>query len=115
MRPADTPRAVRRTETGCAPLTISATNDLSAFRGQLECGPDAAGWEDWPECWPILKPMHIRVLGFVLAGTKETRLFPLTQERAKPAFPSATNNSAGRERVKGKTIATILTRSWRTE
>jgi glucose-1-phosphate adenylyltransferase len=31
--------------------------------------------------------MHIRVLGIVLAGGKGTRLFPLTQERAKPAVP----------------------------
>jgi len=30
---------------------------------------------------------HIRVLGIVLAGGKGTRLFPLTQERAKPAVP----------------------------
>jgi glucose-1-phosphate adenylyltransferase len=34
-----------------------------------------------------LKPMHIRVLGIVLAGGKGTRLFPLTLERAKPAVP----------------------------
>lgn len=31
--------------------------------------------------------MRIRVLGIVLAGGKGTRLFPLTQERAKPAVP----------------------------
>ena len=31
--------------------------------------------------------LHIRVLGIVLAGGKGTRLFPLTQERAKPAVP----------------------------
>src|ERR1700690_2142071 len=30
---------------------------------------------------------HVRVLGIVLAGGKGTRLFPLTQERAKPAVP----------------------------
>src|SRR6266571_2551769 len=46
----------------------------------------------WPEtCRPFynraLKPMHIRVLGIVLAGGKGTRLFPLTLERAKPAVP----------------------------
>jgi glucose-1-phosphate adenylyltransferase len=31
--------------------------------------------------------MRIRVLGIVLAGGKGTRLWPLTQERAKPAVP----------------------------
>ncbi len=32
-------------------------------------------------------PLHIRVLGIVLAGGKGRRLFPLTRERAKPAVP----------------------------
>jgi glucose-1-phosphate adenylyltransferase len=32
-------------------------------------------------------PLHIRVLGIVLAGGKGSRLFPLTRERAKPAVP----------------------------
>ena len=33
--------------------------------------------------------MQMRVLAFVLAGGKGTRLYPLTKERAKPAVPFA--------------------------
>jgi len=33
--------------------------------------------------------MQLRVLAFVLAGGKGTRLYPLTKERAKPAVPFA--------------------------
>jgi glucose-1-phosphate adenylyltransferase len=35
----------------------------------------------------VQRVLHPRVLGIVLAGGKGTRLFPLTQERAKPAVP----------------------------
>jgi len=35
----------------------------------------------------VERASYIRVLGVVLAGGKGTRLFPLTQERAKPAVP----------------------------
>jgi glucose-1-phosphate adenylyltransferase len=35
----------------------------------------------------VQRILHPRVLGIVLAGGKGTRLFPLTQERAKPAVP----------------------------
>ena len=35
----------------------------------------------------VERALYIRVLGIVLAGGKGTRLFPLTQERAKPAVP----------------------------
>src|SRR5580693_1380114 len=48
------------------------------------------------EKWPVpagyvpsakIGRMQVRVLAFVLAGGKGTRLYPLTKERAKPAVP----------------------------
>src|SRR4249919_970806 len=40
-----------------------------------------------PLPYATIGPMQVRVLAFVLAGGKGTRLHPLTKERAKPAVP----------------------------
>jgi glucose-1-phosphate adenylyltransferase len=42
---------------------------------------------DQEPVFTVERASYIRVLGIVLAGGKGTRLFPLTQERAKPAVP----------------------------
>lgn len=47
--------------------------------------------------------MQIRVLAFVLAGGKGTRLYPLTKERAKPAVPFA-----GRYRIVDFVLSNLL-------
>src|SRR5580765_762583 len=41
----------------------------------------------WLLPYATIGPMQVRVLAFVLAGGKGTRLYPLTKERAKPAVP----------------------------
>src|SRR5215475_14052861 len=47
--------------------------------------------------------MRIRVLAFVLAGGKGTRLWPLTKERAKPAVPFG-----GRYRITDFVLSNLL-------
>ncbi len=47
--------------------------------------------------------MDIRVLAFVLAGGKGTRLYPLTKERAKPAVPFG-----GRYRIVDFVLSNLL-------
>src|SRR6476620_6032418 len=47
--------------------------------------------------------MQLRVLAFVLAGGKGTRLHPLTKERAKPAVPFA-----GRYRIVDFVLSNLL-------
>src|ERR1700709_2205056 len=47
--------------------------------------------------------MQLRVLAFVLAGGKGTRLYPLTKERAKPAVPFG-----GRYRIVDFVLSNLL-------
>ena len=47
--------------------------------------------------------MQVRVLAFVLAGGKGTRLYPLTKERAKPAVPFG-----GRYRIVDFVLSNLL-------
>ena len=52
--------------------------------------------------------MQVRVLAFVLAGGKGTRLYPLTKERAKPAVPFGGRYRIVETRSHGHSVKLLL-------